>query len=351
MAGGRGERFWPLSRTAFPKQFLSLVGEKTMLQQTVERLEGIVETKDVYVVAGEEFKGIIRQQLPNLPDENIVIEPFGRDTAAAIGLATVFVKRKNPNDVMIVLPADHFIRDLSRFKEIILGAIETAALGGDVVTLGITPNRPETGYGYIRSGGVVRSLPGLEARKVRHFAEKPDYDTAVRFISDGDYLWNSGMFVWRVDLIDALIKKHTPELAIGLHLIENALGTPEYEQILKEIYQDLPRISVDYGIMEKAERVLVIPSDFGWDDLGSWTALENYTQKDSHNNVLMGRGVLLETRNTSVYAKGQTVTTIGVTDLIVVYDNGSLLICHKEKAQEVRKAVQALKENGCEDVL
>ena len=351
MAGGRGERFWPRSRMAMPKQFLSLVGEGTMLQQTVARVLDLVALSDVYVVAGSEFKAIITAQLPDLPENNIIIEPFGRNTAAAIGLAAVAIGQKKPQDVMIVLPADHYINDLPRFREVLRGAVEAAAPGTEAVTLGITPSRPETGYGYIRRGAECGVFSGVEAFEVGQFAEKPDLPTALRFLAAGNYLWNSGMFVWRIDLIRKLIDAYTPELATGLNAIEKAWGGARYEAVLLAEYEKLPSISVDYGIMERAERVLVIPSDFGWDDLGSWTALDRYAEKDAAGNALTCKGALLNTSNTYVYAPGHTVATIGVQDLIVVFHEGCLLICHKDQAQEIKDAVQALKENDCEDAL
>ena len=351
MAGGRGERFWPRSRMAMPKQFLSLVGKRTMLQQTVERMEGVVDISDVYIVAGNDFKEIIAQQLPDLPKDNVIIEPFGRNTEAAIGLAAAVIGQKKPQDVMIVLPADHYINNLPRFREIILGAVAAASPGDEIVTLGITPHRPDTGYGYIRRGDRFGDYAGVEAFVVRQFTEKPDLQKALQFLDEGDYLWNSGMFIWRIDLIRKLIEEFTPELAQGLKLIENAIGGDQYEHTLIREYQKLPSISVDYGIMERAERVLVIPSDFGWDDLGSWTALDRYADKDAQGNAITGRGAMLDTSNTYVYAPWNTVATIGVKDLIIVHHNDCLLICHKDKAQEIRGVVQALKDQHCEDVL
>lgn len=351
MAGGKGERFWPRSKVAFPKQFLTLIGNKSMLQQTVERVQGLAEMEDIYVVTGVEFKRIIREQLPQLTDDNIIIEPFGRDTAAAIGLATMVIRQKKPLDVMVVLPADHYINDVPRFQEILRGAIAAADKGEEVVTLGIAPHRPETGYGYIRQGAECAVFDGIKAFAVDRFLEKPDYDRALEFLAHGDYLWNSGMFIWRVDLISKLIELHTPKLAKGLRIIEETLGSADYERTLERVYTELPKISVDYGILEVAEQVLVIRGDFGWDDLGSWTALERYAQKDGSGNVLEGAGVLLETNNTYVYAPLNTVAAVGVENLIVVCDNDCVLICDKEKAQDIKKVVQALKERGLTDVL
>ncbi|ADY55214.1 Mannose-1-phosphate guanylyltransferase [Syntrophobotulus glycolicus DSM 8271] len=351
MAGGRGERFWPRSRVAVPKQFLNLVGDKTMLQLTVERVREVVGISDTYIVAGRDFKEMILEQVPHLPEENILIEPFGRDTAAAIGLAALVLERKDPREVMIVLPADHYIRDVPRFQEVLKSAVAAARRGEDIVTLGITPHRPETGYGYIFQGELADTFHGVGAYRVARFLEKPDYAKAVVFLSTGNYLWNSGMFIWRVDLIRQLIEQHTPGLAQGLRLIGQAMGTKQYLPVLEEIYAGLPKISVDYGVLEKAERVLVMRGDFGWDDIGSWAALERYAEKDEQGNVIEGRGVLLDTRNTFIYSPGKTVGVIGVENLIVVNDRDCLMVCGKNRAQELKKVVQALKDEGLEEAL
>lgn len=351
MAGGRGERFWPRSRIAEPKQFLNLIGNKSMLQLTVERVEALFGISNTYIVAGTEFKDIILKQIPHLPEDNIIIEPFGRDTAAAIGLAALVLKQKKPRAEMIVLPADHYIRDVVRFQKVLRSAVIAAGQGEDIVTLGITPNRPETGYGYIRVGEMFDSFDGIPANRVVRFLEKPDYTHALEFLSSGDYLWNSGMFIWRVDLISELIETHTPQLAEGLKKIEKAFGTGHYCRILEEVYSELPRVSVDYGILERAENVLVMRGDFGWDDIGSWRALERYSDKDSNGNILEGKGVILDTKNTYVYSHDKTVAVLGVENLIVVNDNDSLLICHRSRAQEIKKVVQALRNKGLDNVL
>lgn len=351
MAGGRGERFWPRSRMAKPKQFLKLMGEKTMLQLTVERVKDLVGISDTYVVAGAEFKDIILEQVPNLPEENVIIEPYGRDTAAAIGLAALVLGQKNPREVMIVLPADHYIGNVSHFHEVLRSAVATAGGGDKIVTLGITPHSPETGYGYIQQGHLVETFAGISAHRAVRFLEKPDYARALKFLSSGDYLWNSGMFVWRVDMIQEKIEKHIPSLAQGLKEIEASLGTDQYQKTAEKVYSLLPKVSIDYGIMERADNVLVIPCDFGWDDIGSWTALERYAEKDGLGNVLHGEGVLLETSNTYVVSRVKTVALLGVQDLIIINDHDSLLICHKSQAQEIKKVVQALSDQGFDKVL
>jgi len=336
---------------ARPKQFLNLIGEKTMLQMTAARIEELVEITDTYIVAGAEFKDTIMEQIPQLPEENIIIEPFGRDTAAAIGLAALVLGRKNPREVMIVLPADHYIGNVSHFQAVLRSAAAAAGRGDKIVTLGITPHSPETGYGYIHRGELMDTFAGIPTYRAARFLEKPDYARALEFLASGDYLWNSGMFVWRIDLIRAMIEKHIPALAGGLKEIESSLETDRCQKTVQKVYSGLTKVSVDYGIMERAGNVLVIPCDFGWDDIGSWTALERYVEKNEHGNVLHGEGVLLDTANTYIVSNDKTVALLGIKDLIIVNDYDSLLICHKSRAQEIKKVVQALSEQGFDKVL
>ncbi|GAB6274849.1 MAG: mannose-1-phosphate guanylyltransferase [Peptococcaceae bacterium] len=351
MAGGRGERFWPRSKIAKPKQFLNLIGEKTMLQLTVERIEDLVGIPDTYIVAGAEFKDTILEQIPQLPEKNIIIEPFGRDTAAAVGLAAMILGQKNPREVMLILPADHYIGNVRNFQEVLKSAVVTASRGDNVVTLGITPHRPETGYGYIHRGELIETLAGIPAYRAIRFLEKPDYVRAREFLSSGEYLWNSGMFIWRIDVLREMIKKYLQSLAEGLREIENSLGTSQYSKTVEKVYSKLPKISVDYGLMERADNISVIPCDFGWDDIGNWTALERYVEKDKLGNILNGQGVMLDTANTHVISNDKTIAVLGVEDLIIVNDSDSLLICHKNRAQEIKKVIQALVDKGFDDVL
>ncbi len=351
MAGGRGERFWPRSKMAKPKQFLNLIGEKTMLQLTVERVKGLVEISDTYIVAGAEFKNVILEQIPQLPEENIIIEPFGRDTAAAVGLAAMILGQKNPREVMLVLPADHYVGNMRTFQEVLKSAVISTNRGDNVVTLGITPHHPETGYGYIHRGELLETPAGIPIYRAIRFLEKPDYARAREFLANGDYLWNSGMFIWRIDVLREMIKKHLQSLAEGLGEIENSLGTNQYSSTVEKVYSKLPKISVDYGLMERADNISVIPCDFGWDDIGNWTALERYVEKDELGNILHGRGVMLDTANTYVISNDKTIAILGVEDLIIVNDRDSLLICPKNRAQEIKKVVQALADEGFDDVL
>lgn len=350
MAGGRGERFWPKSRQGLPKQFLRLIGDKTMLQRTVSRVEKLLAPENIYIITAEKHREIVRHQVPEIPQENIILEPCGRDTAAAVGLAAVIVQQKNVTGVMIVLPADHYIADEDRFAAVLRGAVDAAA-ENRAVTIGITANRPETGFGYIAQGQFYKSFAGIPSYQVERFMEKPDHKQALRFLESGCYFWNSGIFIWRADLIRRLISEHIPPLAEGLEEIEKATGTNRYPQVLQDVYAKLPKISIDYGVMEKAQGVLMVPGDIGWDDVGSWTALESYKEKDMNGNILDGQGVLVDTKNTMVQASEKVVATLGVHDLIVVEDEGSILICHKQKAQELKKVIKALQENGYKEIL
>lgn len=350
MAGGKGERFWPFSREACPKQFLKLMGHRTMLQQTVERLSGLVDADRVFIITDLRYADLAREQLPHLPPENIVGEPCGRDTTAAVGLGALHVARLDPRGVMLVLPADHFIRDEECFRQALAGAVNVASRGDHLVTLGISPTRPETGYGYIKYGDIYGSFAGVPAYRVEQFTEKPDSERAEEFLASGSYFWNSGMFIWRVDLIRRLIAEHLPDLDHGLQVIEKYFGGSDFRQVINQVYPSLPKISIDYGIMEKAGNVLVIPGNFGWDDVGSWGALERCRETDALNNLLDARGVFLDTRECLI-SSSRPVVTLGVDNLIIVDNGECIFICRKDRGQEVRRVVRELKENGYGDLV
>lgn len=351
LAGGTGERFWPLSRREKPKQFLSLLGSRTMLQLTVDKLQGLFVPSKILVVTDAVYFELVRKQLPELPPENIICEHCGRDTAAAVGLAATYIHRRDPEGLMVILPADHYIADIEEFQRIILVAVRWAAYGEQVVTIGIRPSRPETGYGYIQQGDVIEKGEGVSVYKTVAFHEKPDLKTAITYVNQKGYLWNSGMFIWRVDLLLDLIAQYLPELDQGLTLIAQGIGTEREAQIINEVYENLPRVSIDYGIMEKCNRVLVIPASFGWDDVGSWTALGRYQESDQAGNVLLSQGVFVDTRECMVYAPQRIVATLGVEDLIIVDNQESLLVCSKDRAQDIKQVVKALKEAGYKDIV
>lgn len=348
MAGGKGERFWPKSRRKTPKQFMKLFGDQTMLQQTVRRISPLIPLERVYVVTGEEYAETVRGQLPGLPETNLILEPEGRDTAPCIGLAALFVERAHPDAVMAVLPADHVIKKEKDFLRLLESAAEVARKEHGLMTMGITPTRPETGYGYIQVGSLHSTVNSNPTYVVRRFCEKPDLDTAKRFLESKEYLWNSGMFVWEVSTIRDMIRQYLPRLHDGLEIIRTALGRLSFRDTVRARFVAFDRISIDYGVMEKAERVYVLPGDIGWDDVGSWTALERVTAADEDGNIISGKAIAIDTRNCTLDSPDKLVVTLGVEDLVIVDTPDVLLICRKDQAQAIKRAVNRLREEGLE---
>ncbi|PUU86212.1 MULTISPECIES: mannose-1-phosphate guanylyltransferase [Halanaerobium] len=352
MAGGEGTRFWPLSRKDNPKQFLKLNDEKkTMLQETVERISGLVPLEQVFIATNEAYQKAIKKQLDGIPKENIIVEPMKRNTAACIGLSSVVIENKYPGSTMIVLPADHLIKDEKKFVDILSKAVMTAATGKNLVTLGIKPTHPETGYGYIHYGDHLHTIDGDQVFEVQNFTEKPDLDTAKEFLNDGNYLWNSGMFIWRLDSILYNIEKYLPEMYKSLANIKNALGTDLEQKVIKNEFKQMESVSIDYGIMEKADDIFVIPSSFGWDDLGSWPALERIKKIDDNGNVVVGKHYGIDTTNSIIHSPNKVVTTIGLDDVVIVDTEDAILICDKNRAQEVKEIRKILADEGLGDCL
>jgi len=355
MAGGMGERLWPLSRKETPKQFLRLLGERTLLQQTVERIAPLVDSENTYIVVGRQHVGSVREQLPDLPIGNIIVEPMGRGTAPCIGLAATRLSRVDPGGVMIVLPADHAIADEERFLQLLKDAASVASAGTHLVTLGITPNHPATGYGYIQAlDRFVTSdqSTSSEVLEVKRFTEKPDLETAKQFLQEGGYYWNSGMFVWRVDAILHEMKEHMPKLHAALMEIEKHAQAPDYEETLERIYAEQGANSIDYGVLEKSEHVLVIPTgDIGWSDVGDWSALSEVLETDAVGNLIRASHIGVDTSNCTILSKHASekrrlVATLGVSDLVIIDTDDALLVMDKSRAQEVKKIlkIQATKE-------
>ncbi len=349
MAGGLGERLWPLSRKETPKQFLRLLGERTLLQQTVERIALLVRREDTYIVVGRQHVTSVREQLPDLPLRNILVEPMGRGTAPCVGLAATRLSRVDPSGVMIVLPADHAIADEERFLQLLNDAATVASAGTHLVTLGITPNHPATGYGYIQAlNHFVASGPstGSEVLEVERFAEKPDLETAERFLQEGGYYWNSGMFIWRVDAILREMKEHMPKLHSALMEIEQHAGTPTYEENLERIYAKQEANSIDYGVLEKSEHVLVIPTgDIGWSDVGDWSALGGVLETDEVGNLIRASHIGVDTSNCTIISrhasdKKRLVATLGLSDIVIIDTDDVLLVMDKSRAQEVKKILK-----------
>ncbi|MFC4599702.1 mannose-1-phosphate guanylyltransferase [Cohnella hongkongensis] len=352
MAGGKGERFWPKSRTNLPKQFLNISGNKSMIQQAVERLERLMDIQRIFVVTNELYAELIKAQIPHLPTENIIIEPAGRNTAPCIALSTLYIEKRYPNSTIIVLPSDHIIKNESEFIEILKTAVEVAEQGENIVTLGITPSYPETGYGYIESSNELEVLNNLEVHKVNCFVEKPDIHTAKSYLAAGNYFWNSGMFIWKSSTILKNFERYMPDLyEIILNIRMNISDGAPRENIDREFMQ-MPDVSIDYGIMEKADSIYVIPCKLGWDDVGSWTALDRINDRDEHGNVIKGNILNIDTKRCIIESNnGKLVATLGIEDLIVVDTDDVTLICSKEKAQEMKLLLKELRVQKMEQYL
>lgn len=353
MAGGKGERFWPQSRAKRPKQFLGVTGSRTMLQLTVDRISRLIPKENIMVVTGSEYAQIVAEQVPDIPSANVIAEPEGRNTAACIGLAALHVEKKDPEAVMVVLPADHLIQKEDQFLDAIRAGVDLAGRGETIVTLGIKPLYPETGYGYIdaKTASSVANLHGFSAYPVQQFVEKPNLERAVAYVESGHYFWNSGMFIWRVGTIRKAIAQHMPELHAGLERIMAGMGTEDETSVLRREYSLLPKVSIDYGVMEKAAGVLTIPGDFGWDDVGHWTALERISPRDSHGNVTRGETVLVDTQNSIFYTDKKLLAAVGVEDLVVIESDDAILICNKNRVQDVREVLKQLRERKLEKYL
>ena len=343
MAGGSGERFWPLSTPDCPKQFLRFLGGKTLLRKTVERIEPLIPIDRQIVVAGEPHVTRITEELPELPPANLICEPMGRNTAACIGLASLFLERRDPDAIAAVFPADHHILEASAFLASLETAVRLARMTKGTVVIGVKPDRPETGYGYMQIGPET----DCDVHRVLRFHEKPSEETARRFVAAGDYFWNTGIFIWQNRTLQQLLKTHLPAHWSGLEQIRSVLGTPAYGEVLARIYPILEKVSVDYGVLEEAENIWMVHGRFGWDDLGSWTALDRILAVDEEENVVIGRHVGLDTSRCIVYGqKEKIVATIGLRDLIIAETEHGLLICPKSRSQDIRELLTLITFDG-----
>lgn len=353
MAGGIGSRLWPRSRSASPKQFLDLVGPETMLQDTVHRIEPLIPVERILLVVGHDHADTVLEQVPDLSRENLVLEPEARGTAPCIGLAALVIQQRDPEAVMGVFPADHRIAEAAKFREAIAAAAQVAR-DDYLVTLGIAPDEPNTGYGYIQRAASLGDKKGFEAYEVQRFTEKPDEETARAFVESGEYYWNGGIFVWKVKTILHEIETHLPRLYEELDVISDAWRTDRRDDVLAAAWRQVPQTTIDYGIMEKASRVATIPVDIGWDDVGNWANLSDLLAHDEEGNVVRGKGrtLLLDTTDSYVYAPaGRLVAVVGLEDLVIVDTPDALLVCPKDRAQDVREVVHALEERGLDQYL
>lgn len=346
LAGGSGTRFWPLSTEERPKQFLRLIGERTMLQHTFDRLRGLVPPERVLVVTSARFSERVRSELPEIPKENVIGEPLPRDTAAAVVLAAVAAKaRFGERHPMIVLPADHMIRPIDRFQQAVRSAVQGALESGSLYTFGITPAYPATGYGYLECGDPLGSIDGVEHFRLLRFKEKPDQETAEEYLRRGGFFWNSGMFAWGIAPFLEAIARHLPEHARALFPLEECDASPAWERRLKEAFIALPKVSIDYGLMEKAEDVRMVKASFEWSDVGGWVALGAFLPTDPYGNAVQGEFHAIDAQNNLVYCdtKEETVALIGVRDLVVVRAGMRTLIVHRDRVEEVKRLVEQMR--------
>lgn len=346
LAGGRGERFWPLSTSKRPKQLLNLVGEGTLLAQAVDRLTGLVPPERVMVITNADLVEASCAAAPKLPRENIIGEPIGRDTAAAVALAAGLVKARDPEAVFAILTADQVIGQIPAFQQTLRASMDIAARGQHLLTMGITPTFPSTAYGYIERGAHMEDREGLPFCKAARFVEKPDLARATEYLATGRYLWNSGMFIWSVKAIEAAFNKHRPVLGRLVDEFAAAARQGKLLEALARIYPGLEKISIDYAVMEKADNILVAAGTFSWDDVGSWTALENHFPKDAANNVVVGESAAWDSAGNIVFSRDRVTALVGVRDLVVVQAEGVTLVCHRDQAQNIKKLLEVIRQSG-----
>jgi len=346
MAGGSGTRFWPASRAHYPKQFLNIIGSGTMVEETLNRVKPLAKEEQTIIVSNKEH----HQILHTLLGENryvILEEPLGRSTAPCIGLAALYLKKQGILDKpMVVLPADHFIAEEETFRKILsIGCM--LAQDGDIITVGIVPTRPETGYGYLERGEVKRKIGGVTVYDIKRFVEKPDQKTALRYLNSGKYFWNGGIFIFTPKTILEEIKLHLPSLYAGLQTIEEAMDTSKYQEVLLSVYQYLPSLSIDYGLMEKTKRtVLSLPGDFGWSDVGSWDSVYDLRKekRDKEKNLTQGDVILIDSKSSLVFSQSDKVVVgLGIKDLLIVDTPDVVLVGNLKKSQDIRKIIEELK--------
>jgi mannose-1-phosphate guanylyltransferase len=359
LAGGRGTRFWPRSRTKTPKQLLHITGKGTMLEQTIARFRPLVPAKRIWTVTNAEQEAALRKQLPAAARKRVLVEPVGRNTAAAIAFAAFHIRETAGGDArMAVLPADHYIRDVSAYRKIVATALDVAKEPGRMVVLGIPPTRPETGFGYLEKMSPTIGADGVPVFPVRRFTEKPETETAKEYIASGNYYWNAGMFFWRVSTYLDALRQHLPETYAKLERLATFVDKSQYSVQLRKIYPRLENISVDYAILERATReegglqVFVIPAEVGWSDIGSWAAVYELNAKNQSENTFDGAGHAIDASGNYVASdNGKFVAAIGVNNLVIVETPDALLVCARERAQDVGKLVKWLEEKKMKDLL
>lgn len=338
LAGGSGERFWPLSTRDQPKQFISIFGGKPLLRLAVERLQGLIPSHRILIITSERLLEATRTCAPEIPEDNIVGEPCGRDTAAACTLACALVRQRNPKGVFCILTADHLMQDVQGFRRTLADALDFAMTRNVLMTIGIQPTYPATGYGYIETGDPIDSDAETAFFLAKRFVEKPAELVAQQYLSDGRYYWNGGMFIWNVDAFSEALTKHYPEL-LSLYQAVQASSPKEVPGVLKSLYPEMNKISIDYALMEKADNIVMARGDFGWDDVGSWPAMSSHFQHDAAGNIEIGACEMIDASDNIVVSEPRLTALIGVTGLVVVHSENATLICPRERAQEVKAIV------------
>ena len=337
MAGGKGTRFWPLSTEEKPKQFLNLIGEETMIQMTINRIKPIIPIERIFVCTGEMYVDLVKEQLPELPDRNIIVEPEGRNTAPCIALSAMVIDRYYKHSNMVVLPSDHLINDEEEFRNTLLAADSFIREKDEaIVTLGMNPTRPEVGYGYIKYSNEVLKSNDFRVIKVDAFVEKPNLDTAKKYLREGNYLWNGGMFIWSINNIINQIKMYSPNTYNSLINIME-VREDKLQETINSNYENTEATSIDYAVLEKSKDVYVIPSNFGWDDVGSWEALDRYREKDELGNVLVGESKVVKANNNLVISSSNKVVVEGLSDIYVIENDGKVLVGHKSNVANIKE--------------
>ena len=342
MAGGSGTRFWPRSRVKKPKQYLSLFGSQSLIQESVQRFAGFISKENIYIVSAKNQKELLVGQTSTLPIENLIYEPAAKNTLPAIGLAALFIADKDPGGLLVVSPSDHMIQNEGLFKQTIESALLIAEKEDGIVTIGITPEYPATGYGYVQTAKEISIGQPIKSYAVNQFVEKPNLEVAKGYIQRGGFFWNSGIFVFKVSVFMDSVQKYAPGLYTDLMQIKKFLGAEYYEDALDKIYHNITPISIDYGILEKADNIFLVQGDFIWNDLGSWEEVYKFEKKDENQNAQVGEVVFHHTKNSYVYAPDSLVAVVGLEDVIVVQDGNTILVCHRDQTEEVKQVVSEI---------
>ncbi len=344
MAGGKGERFWPLSTSAHPKQLLSLVGSKPLITLAVERLKGFIPIENILVITNQSLLEATHKAIPELPKKNLVGEPFGRDTAAACALALALVKARDSSAAFCILTADHIIGEVETFQRSLSDALDLARQRDVLITIGIEPAFASSAYGYIETGDEIGTRGKTGFMQAKRFVEKPDSAKAREYLAAGNFYWNSGMFVWSAASLENALQRYKPQLKEMAETMEALVGSEEFETKLEEEYSRLEKISIDYAVMEKADNIVMVKGTFPWDDVGSWNAIGNHFDKDASENVVVGNSEILDSAGNIVVSDNRMTALLGVRDLVVVQAPRATLICHKDRAEDVKKLVKRLNE-------